>query len=127
MVLQVTNCINKICRRMPGCLRDISKEAERARLPLYYIPQVLDSVSDALSISAQAKLAGFNIKVMQTSNNKRKREDPNNTDHSLGRAMDINGATRDCEPGQASTSFLSTASFSQRQMYLARLDQGSLW
>jgi hypothetical protein len=70
-----------------GCLKDISCEEQRRHLPLYYMPQVLDAVSDALSMAVQAKISGFSVKVSQTSRNKKKRDDQDD----LGTAMDFNG------------------------------------
>lgn len=132
--LQVSNCINKICRRM-GCIKDISLAVERSRLPLYYIPQVLDAVCDALSMSVHAKIAGFTVKVLQTSKYKRKQQkdgDSNKSD--IGNAMDINGVLKESNnqpqgagAGKSYEDDEAAAALRKKQRGLLHLDQGSLW
>ncbi len=115
---QVSGCINRVCRRM-GCLKDISCEEERKLLPLYYMPQVLDAVSDALSMAVQAKISGFSVRVTQTSRSK-KRRDKNDKDD-LGSAMDFNGVLNFAQ----STS--SPATKKNRTDNVSADDQGGLW
>lgn len=137
--MQVTSCINKVCRRMGG-LRDLSSGKQRAKLPLLYIPQVLDAVSDALSMAANAKAAGFTVKVCKTS--KSRRNAPESSD--VAAATDNNNVLGDAEdacgmddrPASSSSSSQSSSvsgSNNKRPCWSAayeattHMDRGSLW
>lgn len=122
VILQVCNCINKICRKMGG-LRDLSTGAERSRLPLYYVPQILDAVCDALSMAAHAKLVGFTVKVSQTTRSRKRKDGADSQQQELAVALDSSHVLKDMLALSSSAEELNGA----RTLTHQQLDQGGLW
>ena len=120
---QVTTCINKIARRMGG-LRDLSSPSDREKLPLYYIPQILDAVCDGLSISAHAKTGGFTVKVQQS---KRRKVSDDSNSNDLAHSMDGNRVLGS-RPASSFCGSSPPVSQSNKPMsFLQVTDCGSLW
>lgn len=101
---------------------DLSQADQRAKLPLYYAPQIMHAMCMAINRVVMTDIAGHTITIVPSGTVKRKREDNDNVqekEFSLCKSLDFCKCLKEVDGSAPSTQFAAEHDNGE--------DQGDMW